>query len=62
MNTQSITDVYLEEERFNPRCNATIPGAWVAIVNGTKQAFAYPHEFKSAEDATKYATDYFNNF
>ena len=56
-----ITDVYLEDAHFNPTCNATIPGAWVAIVDGIKQAFAYPHEFDSVESASKYATHHFND-
>ena len=54
MNTE-ITDVYLEDERFNPVTNCRIPGAWIAIINGMKQAFAYPHQFKTVAEARAYA-------
>ena len=55
-----ITEVYLEEDHFNPVTDCRIPGAWVAIVNGTKQCFAYPREFDSVEAATVYAKERFH--
>lgn len=54
-----VIDVYLENETFNPVCNATIPGAWIAIVNGCKQAFARPYEFNNTADARAHAETLF---
>ena len=55
----TITDVYLEEEHFNQTAFATIPGAWVAIVNGIKRPFARPHEFSTSGEAMEAARGLF---
>ena len=56
-----ITDVYLEDDRFNPVTDCRIPGAWVAIVNGEKQAFARPCDFISVSDAEHYIRDQYES-
>jgi len=36
-----IIDIYVEEEHFNPVCNATIPSAWIVeTVDGATVAVA----------------------
>lgn len=36
-----IVDIYLEEERYNPVCNATIPAAWIIeTIDGATVAVA----------------------
>jgi len=61
MKITDVYDVYLEDDHFNPTCNATIPGAWVAIVNGHKQPFARPHEHKTEDDAREAAIKLFSD-
>lgn len=51
MRKAKITEVYLEEERWNHVCQATIPAAWVAIVDGFKQAIGRPWDFKNEQEA-----------
>ena len=52
----TVTEVYLQKERYNPRCRATIPGAWVAVIeldNGVvvENAFSRPEEHSSVDSA-----------
>jgi len=55
-----ITEVFLDEERWNDVCQATIPAAWVAVVNGTHQAIGRPWDFKDEKEAMKFAKEYFS--
>lgn len=61
----NIIDVYLTEDHFNPVCNTTIPGAWVAVVENDylgefSQPFARPHEFFNVDDARAHAETLFS--
>lgn len=60
MANRKITEVYLDQERWNDVCQATIPAAWVAVVDGVSQAIGYPWDFKNVEEATKFAREHFN--
>mgnify|MGYP001818232188 CR=1 FL=1 len=61
-----ILDVYLEDDHFNLTCNATIPGAWVAVIENDylgkiEQPFARQYDFSNVADALAYAENHFNN-
>lgn len=59
LNQIKILDVYLEAEYFNPVCNATIPGAWVAhLSNGVTQSFAWPEEHETTASAKRAACEF----
>jgi hypothetical protein len=54
----NITEVYLQEERFNPRLNCTIPAAWVAVYsNGAEVALCRDYEADTAAEALQLITN-----
>ena len=47
-----IVEVYYQEEKFNPRLNCTVSGAWVAVYdNGIELAICRDYEASSAKEA-----------
>ncbi len=51
-----IREVYLDEERYNPRIRATVPAAWVAVYeNGCTVSICRDYEAASADEARKIA-------
>ena len=46
-----ITEVYLQEDHFNPICNAMIYGAWMAVEDGIEQAICRPWEAANSAEA-----------
>ena len=59
-----VIEVYLDEERWNPVCQATIPAAWVAEVEGCLgiQAFAHDYEYSNIAEAKKAAIEIFSHY
>lgn len=56
---RKIEEVYIDEERWNPVCQATIPAAWVAVVDGYPVAFANPWDYPTLEAAKAAAVEFF---
>ena len=47
-----IIEVYLQEEKFNPRLNCTVSGAWVArYENGIEVAICRDYEASTSKEA-----------
>ena len=47
-----IVEIYCQEEKFNPRLNCTVSGAWVAVYdNGIEVAVCRDYEASSAKEA-----------
>lgn len=47
---REIEEIYLQEEHYNPRCRATIPGAWMAVyVDG--DSFPVCSQYSAANEA-----------
>jgi hypothetical protein len=47
-----IVEVYCQEEKFNPRLNCTVSGAWIAVYNnGIELAICRDYEASSAKEA-----------
>ena len=47
-----IIEVYLQEEKFNPRLNCTVSGAWVAkYENGIEVAICRDYEASNSKEA-----------
>ena len=47
-----VLEVYCQEEKFNPRLNCTVPGAWVAVyTNGIEVAICRDYEASSSKEA-----------
>ena len=47
-----IAEIYCQEEKFNPRLNCTVPGAWVAVYeNGIEVAICRDYQVSSSKEA-----------
>jgi len=47
-----IVEVYLQQEKFNPRLNCTVSGAWVAVYdNGIELAICRDYEASTSKEA-----------
>ena len=47
-----VVEVYCQEEKFNPRLNCTVSGAWVAVYdNGIELAICRDYEASSSKEA-----------
>jgi len=47
-----IVEVYLQQEKFNPRLNCTISGAWVAVyANGIEVPICRDYEASDSKEA-----------
>lgn len=44
-------EVYLQQDRWNPVCQATIPGAWVVVTKHGEVAICHPWDAKDAAEA-----------
>lgn len=60
MAKRKVTEVFIDEERWNHVCQATIPAAWVAVVDGTVHAIGRPWDFKNEQEAMAYAVKFFS--
>lgn len=47
-----IVEIYCQEEKFNPRLNCTVSGAWVAVYdNGIELAICRDYEASDSKEA-----------
>jgi hypothetical protein len=47
-----IVEIYCQEEKFNPRLNCTVPGAWVAVYeNGIEVAICRNYQASNSKEA-----------
>lgn len=47
-----VVEIYLDEERYNPRLRSMIPGAWMAVLeNGDEFPICRDYEAANAEAA-----------
>jgi len=47
-----VVEVYVQNERFNPRIQATVPGAWIAVhANGCEVAICRDYEARDEAHA-----------
>ena len=47
-----IVEIYCQVEKFNPRLNCTVPGAWIAVyANGIEVAICREYEASSSKEA-----------
>jgi hypothetical protein len=47
-----IVEIYLQQERYNPRIKATVSGAWMAVLsNGQEFPICADYQAKSAAHA-----------
>jgi len=50
-NEMKIVEVYCQEEKFNPRLNCTVSGAWLVVYdNGVEVAVCRDYEASSAKE------------
>jgi hypothetical protein len=54
---KTIKEVYLQNDHYSHISRATIPGAWIALIDGEEIPFADPWQFNNAADAMIYALD-----
>ena len=57
-----LVEIYLDQERYNPRLKATIPGAWIAVYDNDQEEYICPdYQASNADQAKEYLLSMLGN-